>query len=421
MRRPGPKVSPPEWQPPVLETETLALEIQLITPMFGGGYEPRELDPDCPVRAAAVRGHLRFWWRATAGALCDSAEEVFAREERLWGSAQTAGSVTTRIRCLDQGSTQRCAEYLWDERRSRYPALPRFQPGWPSYALQPFQGKAEARQVVDEPAEARVNLRFELRVDAPAAETDAVRTAIAAWVQCGGIGARTRRGCGSLAWGSGALPISPPPGRHSADQIPVLAGSRRVLGPEHSDPIRAWTDAVNIYRDFRQKVGFARNPGDAPNRPGRSRWPEADTIRRLTGRHAASHSPSHPVHPAFPRADLGLPIIFHFKDLGDPGDTTLEGPRDGRRRFASPVITKAVQVAGRRYRPMVLILNAPHVWSAGDPELRLDQQSWRLTREQTEIPPKGRRRVAPLSGADVRQALLTYASAQWNAPVEEWP
>ena len=39
----------------------------LLTPLFGGGVEPREADPVSVVRATAVRGHLRFWWRAVRG------------------------------------------------------------------------------------------------------------------------------------------------------------------------------------------------------------------------------------------------------------------------------------------------------------------------------------------------------------------
>ena len=40
----------------------------LLTPLFGGGVEPREADPVSVVRATAVRGHLRFWARAPGGA-----------------------------------------------------------------------------------------------------------------------------------------------------------------------------------------------------------------------------------------------------------------------------------------------------------------------------------------------------------------
>ena len=40
---------------------------KVITPLFGGGVTPNEKDPVTTVRGSSVRGHLRFWWRATRG------------------------------------------------------------------------------------------------------------------------------------------------------------------------------------------------------------------------------------------------------------------------------------------------------------------------------------------------------------------
>jgi hypothetical protein len=45
---------------------------------------------------------------------------------------------------------------------------------------------------------------------------------------------------------------------------------------------------------------------------------------------------------AFPRAELGLPIVFHFQEQGDPPDTVLYPANDSqgkkRERMASPLI-----------------------------------------------------------------------------------
>ena len=40
---------------------------KVITPLFGGGVDPAKADPVTVVRATEIRGHLRFWWRATRG------------------------------------------------------------------------------------------------------------------------------------------------------------------------------------------------------------------------------------------------------------------------------------------------------------------------------------------------------------------
>lgn len=165
-------------------------------------------------------------------------------------------------------------------------------------------------------------------------------------------------------------------------------------------------------------------------RPGRSRWPEPDSIRRLSGSGPFIHAPNHPVQKGFPRADLGLPIIFHFKDYvetlppgvpNDPPDTTLEGPRSGLSRFASPVITKAIQVSERKYRPLVIVLTAPHVWHFGN--LRLSGGAGAvLAQQDIELLPDDRKQVYPLSqfnGKPIREALLDFVGNQWGSSIGE--
>ena len=63
-------------------------EIELITPIFGGGVEPRVNDPSFPIRTTAIRGQLQFWWRATVGAVSDA--EGSARPNRRFGGPRSA-------------------------------------------------------------------------------------------------------------------------------------------------------------------------------------------------------------------------------------------------------------------------------------------------------------------------------------------
>ena len=85
-----------------------------------------------------------------------------------------------------------------------------------------------------------------------------------------------------------------------------------------TEPIAAWKRAVETLKDFRQGPGLGRNPDSRPNRPGRSRWPESDAIRRLTGQWTPRHEPKHAVDGFYPRAAFGLPMVFDFKDRDDP-------------------------------------------------------------------------------------------------------
>ncbi len=78
--------------------------------------------------------------------------------------------------------------------------------------------------------------------------------------------------------------------------------------------------------------------------PGRSYWPEADTIRKLTKKSKPSHKQPVTTVDAFPRAVFGMPIIFDFNDRTktDPPKTTLLPVVDGKKkgRLASALILR---------------------------------------------------------------------------------
>lgn len=425
-------VSVPKWDPPNSQTEW-TLKLKVITPMFGGGYKAREVDPVCIIRPAAIRGQLRFWWRATVGTRYPTKEKLYEEEEDIWGSVEKPGKVILRVHLLEPGDIIKCGEYERDRRdNSKYRSLPRFQTNWPPYALQPFQGElSDGRRVIKvDCATARLNTVFALYITTPSPLRKDVETAVHAWISYGGIGARTRRGCGTLGIVADGKPPVTSVETGAPSDLTKLPGSHYVAGEEVNDAIVAWGKAVKVYRDFRQQPNFAREPlTGTPPTPGRSRWPEPDSIRRISGSAGRGHDPAHPVEKGFPRADLGLPIIFHFKDYddripagqaNDPADTTLEGSSDGMRRFASPVITKAIQMDVNRFRPLVLVMNAPHVWHYGDLKLS-GGASANIAKSLVDLSPTQRAKIHPLhkySDKPVREALLEYVADQWKKKVE---
>src|SRR6185437_14498269 len=110
-----------------------------------------------------------------------------------------------------------------------------------------------------------------------------------------------------------------------------------------------WDWLVGLLRHFRQGGSFARNPGQG-QRPGRSRYPEPETVRQMTGanRGLSGHQRLEQVQAdAFPRAEFGLPMVFHFQGRGEPPDTTLQPVVGGeaRERMASPLILKPLALA----------------------------------------------------------------------------
>jgi CRISPR-associated protein Cmr1 len=381
-------------EPPTLiepPNETWIISLRTITPMFGGSATPREVDAQSPVRAASVRGHLRFWWRATVGGQYATPQELFKAEERLWGSADRYGDAALKI-------TGQSAE-----RKSYSDFVSGF--GDPrGYALFPF-----ARQGSQEAASCLQNINFSMEITCSKQARAEIEIAIQAWIMFGGIGARTRRGCGSLE----ILPshgFSQPiqPGLANSTLLTRLSG-RYLEGEKVQNSDTAWRRALEVYKDFRQGKDFARNPGSDPSKPnklGRSRYPEPDTIRGMSPRVRWTHRPRHSVG-GFPRADLGLPIVFHF--IGEGEDHTLESASQYGTRFASPVITKAVKVEGG-YAPAIVLLDAPHVWDAGD--LKFERQRKTISRAQVELTPQERQNIPPLNGLPIREALLEFAKSR---------
>lgn len=208
---------------------------------------------------------------------------------------------------------------------------------------------------------------FQLELICPDDLWTEVEAALWAWVNFGGLGSRTRRGCGAVAckelapkdcgelsdWLKSFLQENP------ADrEWPTLAAAC-LIRRQSKSPIKSWNAVIELLQRFRQGVDVGRNQGRAKNRPGRSRWPEPDTIRRATKQRLPKHARLEDIpDDAFPRAELGLPIVFHFQEKGDPYDTVLY-PDQKRERMAIPLILKPLALRSGEAVPLILRLQTP--------------------------------------------------------------
>jgi CRISPR-associated protein Cmr1 len=204
------------------------------------------------------------------------------------------------------------------------------------YALFPGQGKASAQGIEKDPAKLlKPGASWELEVqysdDCTADQQKEVNTTLRWWASFGSVGGRGRRGLGAIQI-TKLKNISPAEVKESSCTL-IMQQSNGG----YSDALNAWKEGLTALQQFRQGKEIGRNPG-SDNRPGRSRWPEPDAIRRITQKNAPAHSPVHPAGDLFPRAQFGLPIIFHFKDRADPQDVTLKPV--GAERMASPLIIR---------------------------------------------------------------------------------
>ena len=208
----------------------------------------------------------------------------------------------------------------------------------------------------------REGLHFTLQLRFAAAVSETQRQQVIEtlrwWANFGGLGARNRRGTGAVQVKRvDTLPsLRTPVNKQEAEQ----AGCRLVLRDTCANPLTAWERAITRLRDFRQKAGLGRNAGKTKP-AGRSRWPEADAVRRLSEQHAAMHAPEHPAGNVFPRGMFGMPIIFQFKDekFGDPVKHHLQP--QGKERLPSPLILRPYHCDNDQWAPAALLLPHDHL------------------------------------------------------------
>ncbi|GAA6756801.1 type III-B CRISPR module RAMP protein Cmr1 [Thermus thalpophilus] len=361
---------------------------RLLTPLFGGGVEPREVDPISVVRATEVRGQLRFWWRAIRGWQAGGKlEELWRLESLLFGHAGEGGAspLLVEVEALDPGKE---AYPFVDVPGKSFPqARPEVAHPYLAFPLQ--RTKSDPRNY---PVRLGVRFRLRLRFPERVGEVDVAReleAALWAWETFGGIGARTRRGFGALAR-EGA---EPPSEGEILEKLKVFsAGEGWPEGVPHLTPqslVRvvplSWKEVAERYRAFRQA-----RPSQNTRHPGRSLWPEPDAVRRRLGRWSPGHEPHHPVE-KFPRGQFGLPIIFHFKDKGDPPDTTLKPDLEGTDRLASPLLFRPLA----QDRSVVAVLEGPRVPKGG---VVLAQGKHVVARVEVTLTPGEAGQVKPLEG-----------------------
>ncbi|MBO0797221.1 MAG: type III-B CRISPR module RAMP protein Cmr1 [Blastocatellia bacterium] len=358
-------------------------EYELITPLFGGGVEPGNADPVTTIRATEIRGHLRFWWRATrCGQFDEKLENMKEAENKLWGAASKPGyarpsEVRVATRVISEGNAVTPYEKY---RKGRSRAQANIAPPYAAFPLQPTQ---DEMTIGLKSKTLRSNVRFLLTLEYPQGKAEEVEAAIWAWELFGGIGARTRRGFGAICLTNGDDLVKIPEQLNSVDDVsewlagelentPYVKDERPPDKISHLrfDPLfeltgiernahNAWSNLIELYRKFRQQ-----RPDGNPT-PGRSKWPEPEFIRDLTRQRHDRHQPIPYLRNIrrFPRAAFGLPIIFQFKDhdkknpLGqrsDPRPTSLR--LFDSERLASPLILRPLKLARDKFVGVALAL-----------------------------------------------------------------
>lgn len=395
---------------------------KVITPLFGGGVKPGKPDPVTVVRGTEIRGQLRFWWRATRGGQFNGdLDAMRCAEKAIWGSAATegmAGPSKVNVEIVEWWGGKEWSQ-IRVRRRSVHIAHPSSPYSYVAFPLREEQGSVWR------------GVKFALKITYRQKDeciqvagrelslAEELEAALWAWETFGGIGARTRRGFGALQLirlNEERLPLLQPARVQQnisnnlrkyvtqgpwPDDVPHLAQNMRFVVTKYfGDADGAWKHLFQTLKRFRQD----RYPDAHGRLYGRSKWPEADEIRRLTDTHSPKHEPRHPVR-KFPRGRLGLPVVFQFKDeeSGDPPKTTLEGGEV--ERFASRLILRPLAVQDGAVG-LAAVLQGPQD-PPGGYVLKRQQDGTTIASVDVSLTQSEAAQVEPLGGeTDVIEAFL---------------
>ena len=325
MRQPNPALCPKNaqgiWNGASLASTQVTVQCQLITPMYGGGVKAGEVDCKMPIRASALRGQLRFWWRLLNSTIYPNSGDLFNAESALWGGISSSGpqasQVTLQVKAKPVGPRD-----LISSRDRKF-----------DYVLIDTGNS----KLLNSDYEFKFKLVLRFKPTVTTSQKDQVIEALRWWASFGGVGARTRRGLGAVkVISSDPACVSKPV---SCQEVKDKKGDMVLRNPG-DDAIDAWRDAIDKLKKFRQGTGVGRNSGRG-GRPGCSRWPEPKAIRRLTKGQARNQNDY------YPRAAFGLPIVF--QNIG-----TLEHDDDSG-RMASPLILRPY-FDGTQYHSLALLL-----------------------------------------------------------------
>lgn len=415
-----PLKSPPSLEKKNNDEVTQVRLYRLLTPLFGGGVKPGNADPVTVVRGTEVRGHLRFWWRATQGGrFNDDIQAMKTAEDALWGTASSnkeEPSSTRPVQLFVQPRERGEVDEPFSVERGKVrPNRKSDVPAYAAFALQPSSDDARRG---GKSGIVRVGVSFTLEITFPAQSRNEVEAALWAWETFGGIGARTRRGFGALYCEQVSEDGKPQQvqrpsncDRRSVGQwlqeqlqryveegawlesMPHLSHNMRFKVIDNAgDGTKSWQQLIDALQRFRQSR--------EGNKYGPTHWPEPNAIRfEVLGR-TSSKSPH--IGKKFPRAIFGLPLIFHFPQRGEPGDATVKAK--GYERMASPLILRPLSCDGRRAVGLAVVLDGPHL-PPGD--LVLVEEKGKTHLIDAQLNQREARLIKPLSGqTDVLQAFL---------------
>lgn len=332
---------------------SVTLELETITPVYGGGTTAGEPDLLLPFRPRAVKNSLRHWWWLLNRHKPDyknNSERLYKDMTAIWGGAsdKDRDSQRAKVRVKVKAEPLTNANKI---QSTEYPNL--------GYVLwMTLQGELEKTGA----PLIKPGYTFSLQLEIDKSIEDQLphlTTVVNAWLHLGGLGARTTRGLGKVQLNSWTpvtgIDIKKFFNKDDAwfKEINLSFITRKNA---HTSGLKALEFSVDAFKTFRQ----ARQHGEIPSRKvirsNRSYWPKADVIRALTKKYPDYHAPHQGIKVnQLPTPELlfGAPIVYKFKDKRDPepGLLTFASNRKPLERFTSPLLLTIVRTGEDEFLP----------------------------------------------------------------------
>jgi CRISPR-associated protein Cmr1 len=349
-----------------MQRETFQVEI--VTPCFLGGARDQ-----AEWRGASIRGQLRWWFRAVAGArFAGDLDQVRVAEEEIFGSTQRSSAVrispsrgpeaekgTGGEALLDDSVTaEELAERWGDSSRATVNRL-RLQQSPRSNPLHYLAYGPVSRGRLERPLlPSHTLVSFTLQWMREPDSMEIFSLALHGWLCLGGIGARSRKGFGSLhlqgfdrkafedevrkllALGRG-FPGEP-------EWTCFSEGSRVLIGEQGYDQAEEALSRLGGWLiAFRRRYGNATDGRTLGNQPVANRDYEWAAPRGAQPRQGIPD-----------RIGFGLPLPFTRRVDGQfMGESVVWGPGEKDPRRASPLFLHVARF-GKKYFPVLTYLPA---------------------------------------------------------------
>ena len=202
---------------------SLTVKIRTVSPLFLNGADKKQPE----LRAASVRGQLRYWFRAIEGAKTSDLQAVWKAEESIFGSTECGSHVSVRL-------------------------LPDSETKITRQSLLPHKGGSQ-----QDAFDSDVLCNLQLFVRAGSSFSEYLSQAFSTWLLLGGLGKRSRRMFGAFEIAH----------VYGSDDLEVQDGAARAwwgkplsrpeqLGKVIYDHLRNW-----VFR------GYTFNQSSTPNFP----------------------------------------------------------------------------------------------------------------------------------------------------------